>query len=206
MKCPVCSDTQLLMGERQGVEIDYCPACRGIWLDRGELDKLIERSSTQESQRRADSGATQTCRRMSPQGLRLTMECEGMELKAYPDPGSGGHPWTIGYGHTKGVKPGHTCTREQAARWLVEDISWAEVAVNQLVQVPLTQNKYDALVNFVFNVGRANFAKSTLLRKLNNADYTGAAEEFGRWNKAGGKVLRGLVRRRAKEKELFLKV
>lgn len=141
--------------------------------------------------------------RMSDNGLKLITESEGLELKAYPDPGTGGEPWTIGYGHTKNVCKGMTCTKEEALKWLRQDVSWAEDAVNELVYVPLTQNQFDALVDFIFNVGRTNFANSTLLRKLNKADYVGAAAEFQRWNKAAGKVLPGLTKRRQKEAQLF---
>lgn len=116
--------------------------------------------------------------------------------------------WTIGWGHTQGVKPGDEISREQAQILFSEDVEWAVAAVNKKVKVGLTQNQFDALVSFVFNLGEANFASSTLLRKLNKGDYDGAAEQFPRWNKQrqNGKlvVLRGLVRRRAQEMELFL--
>lgn len=91
-----------------------------------------------------------------------------------------------------------------AQRFFLEDIAWAEDAVNSKVKVGLTQNQFDALVSFVFNVGATNFSKSTLLRKLNAGDYEGAADEFHRWKHQKGKVLRGLVRRRAEESEYFL--
>lgn len=139
----------------------------------------------------------------SQKGLELTERFEGIKLKAYPDPGTGGAPWTIGYGHTRGVRKGDTCTREQAEQWLLEDVQFAEDAVNKYVQVPLTQGMFDALVDFVFNVGEGNFYKSTLLRKLNNRDYKGADAEFAKWDKAAGKVLPGLVSRRQAEDDLF---
>jgi len=132
----------------------------------------------------------------------LIKKWEQLRLKAYkPTPND---VWTIGWGHTEGVRPHMTITRQQAQEYFESDIEWAERAVNQLVKVPLTQNQFDALVSFVFNVGRGAFASSTMLRKLNNKDYGGAANEFPRWNKQKGKVLRGLVRRRAEEMEVFL--
>lgn len=131
----------------------------------------------------------------------------GVALKAYLC--SAGVP-TIGWGHTKGVKLGDTCTEEQAGQWLVEDCNDAERVVNAYVKVPLTQNEFDACVSFTFNVGagserlgKPGFMTSTLLRKLNSSDYVGAAAEFPRWNKAKGKVQNGLVKRRAQERALF---
>jgi lysozyme len=136
-------------------------------------------------------------------GLHLTEDSEGVRLTAYPDPGTGGYPWTIGYGHTRGVQPGDTCTQEQAEQWLREDIAEAVAAVNRLVKVPLTQHEFDALVDFTFNVGEVNFANSTLLKDL-NAGYTQlAANEFKRWDMAGGAHLAGLAHRRAEEDALF---
>lgn len=140
----------------------------------------------------------------SERGLQLIMESEGCVLAAYPDPGTGGDPWTIGYGHTAGVKRGDTCTKEQAAAWLARDVRYSEVAVDDLVDVPLTQGQHDALVSFAYNLGQMALEGSTLLRKLNASDYAGAAAEFGKWVHGGnGQVLPGLVTRRAKERALF---
>jgi lysozyme len=96
-----------------------------------------------------------------------------------------------------------TITEDEAGDLLREDIQSSEDAVNRLVTVPITQGQYDALVSFVFNLGRGNLASSTLLRLLNSGDYTGAAEQFPRWNQAAGKVLQGLVTRRAAEARMF---
>lgn len=131
----------------------------------------------------------------SAAGKAFTRASEGCVLKAYPDPGSGGDPWTIGFGHTAGVKPGMTCTRPEAVRWFEADNALAEAAVTRLVQVPLTQGQFDALTDFVFNLGEARLKKSTLLRKLNAGDYDGAGREFPRWVHAGQKILPGLVTR-----------
>ncbi|KAF0099800.1 MAG: lysozyme [Rhodospirillaceae bacterium] len=143
---------------------------------------------------------------MSDTGLDLIKVLEGLETEAYPDPGNRvtGEPWTIGYGHTRGVSRGNTCTEAQATDWLREDLQAAEGAVRHLVDVPLTQMQFDALASFVFNVGPSAFANSTLLRRLNAGDAAGAAEQFKRWNRGADGILPGLVARRAAERDLFL--
>jgi lysozyme len=142
--------------------------------------------------------------RTSDSGLEFIRHHEGLETRAYPDPGSAdGHPWTIGVGHTRGVKKGDTCTVEQAMVWLREDVRDAEAAVLRLVKVPLSQDQFDALVSFVFNVGAGALEKSTLLRMLNSSDYFGTAVQFERWNKNDGRVMAGLTRRRKEERDLF---
>lgn len=142
----------------------------------------------------------------SDKGLDLIKLSEGLETEAYPDPGNRvtGEPWTIGYGHTRGVHRGDTCTEAQASDWLREDLQAAEGAVRHLVGVPLSQRQFDALASFVFNIGAAAFGNSTLLRLLNAGDATGAAEQFKRWNRGADGVLPGLVTRRAAERDLFL--
>ncbi|EKN8446792.1 lysozyme [Salmonella enterica] len=140
------------------------------------------------------------------QGISLIKQFEGCRLNAYPDPATGGAPWTIGYGHTgNDVRPGMVWTQVQADSALISDLAQCERAISRLVKVTLTQNQFDALVSFVFNVGSGNLQSSTLLRKLNSGDYKGGADEFPRWNKAAGKVMAGLTKRRAAERELFLK-
>lgn len=136
----------------------------------------------------------------SDRGLSLTKGFESCRFTAYLD--SVGVP-TIGYGHTAGVKIGDTCTQAQADEWLMQDLLAAVIAVNRLVKVPLTQGQFDALVDFTFNLGAGNLQNSTLLRRLNERNYTAAAMEFLRWNRAGGKVLTGLTRRRLAEQQLF---
>jgi lysozyme len=133
-------------------------------------------------------------------GLDLVKRSESLVLKAYLCPA---HVWTIGYGHTRGVKMGDTCTEEQAIDWLKEDLRDAEAIVDATVDVPLSQNQFDALVSFVFNVGGGAFKTSTLLRLLNRGEYSRAAEQLDRWNKAAGQVLAGLTTRRAAERALF---
>lgn len=140
----------------------------------------------------------------SQRGIALIKSFESLELKAYPDPGTGGKPWTIGWGHTKGVKPGDRITEQQAEAFLTQDLAVFELTVNSAVKVPVTQSQIDALVSLAFNIGGANFAGSTLVKKLNAGDLRGAADQFPRWKFADGKEMRGLVRRRAAERELFL--
>jgi lysozyme len=136
----------------------------------------------------------------SKDGLHLTEQFEGCRLSAYQD--SGGL-WTIGYGHTAGVHPGMSCTQAQAEQWLAEDIAWAESQVNRLVRVALTQDEFDALVDFTFNCGVGNFIHSTLLALVNAGKMDQAAKEFERWDKAGGVVVAGLLRRRIAEEAEF---
>lgn len=137
---------------------------------------------------------------LSAQGLELIKGFEGLRLNAYQD--SAG-VWTIGYGHTGGVRPGDRITQAEAEAYLRQDTGWAQQAVRDLVRVPLSQGQFDALTSFTFNLGRGALEGSTLLRKLNAGDYAGAQAEFGRWVHAGGEVLQGLVRRRAAEGDLF---
>lgn len=136
----------------------------------------------------------------SQKGLDLIKSFEGLRLSAYRCPAD--IP-TIGYGTTAGVKMGDTITKELAEDLLREDVARFEAQVLRLVKVPLTQGQHDALVSFVYNLGAGNLSSSTLLRLLNSGDYKGAAAQFDRWTKAGGKTLAGLVRRRAAERALF---
>lgn len=146
---------------------------------------------------------------VSKQGLDLIKKFEGLRLKAYLCPSG---VWTIGYGHTKGVYPGMVITEELADKFLIDDVWYFERGVESLVKVPLTQGQFDALVSFSFNVGldidddniAEGLGDSTLLRKLNSGDYAGAADEFPKWNKSRGRVVRGLTLRRSAERALFL--
>lgn len=158
----------------------------------------------------------------SEDAIELIKEFEKLELAAYPDPGTGGDPWTIGWGHTgPEVHEGMTISRAQADAWLVEDVAEAEAIVQRAVKVPLAQHEFDALVSFCFNCGPGRVKRgsdpgrdgfvvlrdgrpSTLLRKLNAGDYDAVPDEMKRWNRGGGKVLRGLVRRRAAEAMLWV--
>lgn len=145
----------------------------------------------------------------SDSGVALIKAHEGLRLDAYPDPGYGWAVPTIGHGHTSQAGPpvvtrGMKITAAGADAILRADLVKFEQAVAKAVKVPLTQPQFDALVSFTFNLGPGNLGKSTLLRKLNAGDYAGAAAEFPKWNRAGGKVLAGLTRRRADEQALFL--
>lgn len=139
----------------------------------------------------------------SQNGINLIKEFEGCRLTAYKCPAG---VWTIGYGHTNGVKSGQKISQQQAESFLAEDIKKFESGVNSAVSVSLNQNQFDALVSFSFNCGIGALKSSTLLKKLNAGDYNGASNELLRWNKANGKVLEGLKRRRNAEKALFDKV
>ena len=134
----------------------------------------------------------------------LIKNFEGCKLEAYPDPATHGEPITIGVGHTGGVKLGDVITQEQADEYLVSDVSHAANAVNQMVDENMTQGQFDALCSFAFNLGIGNLKNSTLLKKLNSGDIQGAADQFLVWNKAAGKVMAGLTRRREAERALFL--
>ncbi|WP_433846888.1 lysozyme [Acinetobacter proteolyticus] len=140
-------------------------------------------------------------------GIDLISSFEDTVLQAYDD---GVGVWTIGIGTTvypngTKVKKGDSCTLDHAKTYFAHDLRRFEASVNNLVKVPLSQNQFDALVSLVYNIGSGNFASSTLLKKLNAKDYVGTADQFPRWNKAKGKVLNGLTRRRDAERALFLK-
>ena len=143
--------------------------------------------------------------KISDAGIDLICHYEGVRLQAYPDPATGGDPWTIGYGSTKHVHPGMVITLDEAKQRLREDLEDAEKAITRLVMAPLDQSQFDALVSLVFNIGEGNFAKSTLLKKLNAHDYLGAAAQFSVWNRANHKPMLGLTRRRAAERDHFLR-
>ena len=166
--------------------------------------------------------------KLAKKGEDLIKSYESLVLTSYPDPYSplgkacrarkiklaeyekypnwqnlSGAPWTIGWGHTKGVKPGQKITIEQAQIFFDEDTKDAVNAVNQGVKVPINQNQFDALVSFTFNCGVGAFSNSSLLRHLNAKNYTAAANEFAKWNKSGGVISNGLIARRATEAKLF---
>ena len=137
---------------------------------------------------------------ISKNGLDLIKQFESLQLKAYK---CSANVWTIGYGHTKNVKEGDRISQDQANCFLMQDLYSVERAIIRLVKVKLNQNQFDALCSLIFNIGISAFNKSTLLAKLNNGDYVGAAEQFRRWNKVNNVVMAGLVRRRQAEEDLF---
>lgn len=140
-------------------------------------------------------------RKISADGIQFIKDREGLRLKSYDD---GGGVWTIGYGHTKGVKKGQIINTAQAEKFLRDDLVEFEGSVDALVKVELTQNQFDALVSFAFNVGVAAFRKSTLLKVLNQGHYGRVPNELSKWVKDNGKVIQGLVKRRALEAALFM--
>lgn len=140
---------------------------------------------------------------LSVSGLSMIQQHEGLSYGVYLDPV--GIP-TVCWGHMDTrLKVGTRYSRKECEKFLLEDTRSAQQAVRDLVKVPLTQGQFDALVSLVFNIGRTAFSRSTLLRKLNQEDYEGAAAEFPRWVYAKGKKLPGLVTRRNDEMELFLR-
>ena len=142
---------------------------------------------------------------LNQSGRCLIGHNEGLRLESYLD---GVNVWTIGWGTTqingRPVTEGMKITREQAVEYFNTDVAKFETIIRKNVTVPITNNQFAALVSFVFNIGASAFKKSTLLKKLNQGDYDGAANEFGRWIYAKGKVLNGLITRREQERDLFL--
>ena len=136
----------------------------------------------------------------SNEGISLIQKFEGCELEAYQ---CSAGVWTIGYGHTKDVVEGMTITKEQAEQMLVDELHEYENYINEYVTVALSQNQFDALVSWVYNLGPANLKASTMLKVLNSGKYEDVPAQMKRWNKAGGKVLEGLIRRREAEACLF---
>lgn len=141
-----------------------------------------------------------TAMRTGPKGRALLKESENCKLEAYKD---GGGVWTLGWGHTFGVKAGMTCTQDQADYWLEHDLREVEESVNLYVRVTLSQEQFDSLVDFAYNVGVNALRTSTLLKKLNAGDYAGASNELLRWDHDNGVQVKGLTVRRQKEKALF---
>lgn len=133
-------------------------------------------------------------------GRNFIKKWESLRLTAYQD--SGGL-WTIGWGHTKSVYPRMVIDREQAEAFLDVDLLEPARAIRNLVEVPLSQNEYDALMSFIFNIGVHKFADSTLLEKLNHLEYAMAADQMLRWDWADGKRVEGLKNRRRDERLLF---
>ncbi len=134
-------------------------------------------------------------------GRKLIKSFEGYRSEAYLCPAG---KWTIGYGHTNGVEPGDTCTRDEADEFLKQDLRTAENAVNAQ-NLDLNQYQFDALVSFVYNVGAGNFQDSTLLKLLKHDTIArdGLETEWKKWKNSGGRELKGLVRRRAAEWSLY---
>ena len=164
----------------------------------------------------APSGALRRMK-VSKAGITFIHTFESLKLKAYPDPGSGGDPWTIGWGSTTDlngnpIKPGTVWTKGMADEKFAQDLAKFEAGVNRLIgTTPTTQNQFDALVSFAYNVGldidddtkAEGLGDSTLLKHHNAGRYDSASLEFVKWNKNDGRVMRGLTRRRFAEAEIY---
>lgn len=143
--------------------------------------------------------------KLSQAGKDLIKSFEGLELRVYPDPATGGAPYTAGYGHTgSDVKPGMKVTQAIADAWFDKDVQKFEGGVSALLTVPTTQAQFDAMVSLVYNIGLGNFRSSTLLKKHNAKCWSCAAGQFLVWNRAAGKVMDGLTRRRNAERAMYL--
>lgn len=139
--------------------------------------------------------------KISEAGIKLICKWEEFRGYAYVCPAG---LWTIGYGHTGGVKPTDKIDLAQGEAYLRKDLEVVERCLNSLA-IKLNQNQYDALCSLIFNIGTGNFLRSTLLKCLQAKQYDKASAEFLKWRKANGKVLKGLEARRKDEQELFNK-
>lgn len=166
------------------------------------LDEAIDRAQ----RTTLSPSATAPSRRIGPRGLVLIKRFEGCRLRAYPDPATGGAPWTIGWGTTwiggKPVRPGQTITQDEADALLgVDLVRYAGEVEAALEGAPTSEAQFDALISFHYNTGA--IARATLTRHHREGDFARAAREFARWTRAGGRVMPGLVRRRAAEEALY---
>jgi lysozyme len=157
---------------------------------------------TPEQDEPTDTGSTTVVERMTINvaGLDLLTRYEDFRPKPYDD-GTG--TLTIGYGHTRSAVMPASVTEEEAQELLRQDLEYFQDVIYRNVLVPLNENQFSALLSFVYNVGEGNFRNSTLLKKLNNGNFRAASDEFQKWNKGGGEVMGGLLRRRAAEEQLF---
>ena len=138
--------------------------------------------------------------KISQEGIALIKKFEGCELEAYKCPAG---VWTSGYGHTKDVKEGDRINKDEANYLLEEEMIEYEGYINDMVNVPLDQNQFYDLRSWVYNLGSINLMSSTMFTLLNEGKYDEFPQQIKRWNKAGGKVLDGLVKRREAEALLF---
>lgn len=140
--------------------------------------------------------------KISANGIALIKKFEGCKLTSYQDQGG---LWTIGYGHTGNIGPGMVIQQCDANDLLLQDLEHTEAGIECMVNVPLTQNQFDALCSFVFNIGRGNFKDSTCLSRLNQGKYLEAANWLLPWHRINGIENEGLLTRRTEERALFLK-
>lgn len=136
--------------------------------------------------------------------LAIIRKWEGCKLVAYPDPGTGGAPWTVGWGATgPGIGPGTVWTQAQADERLAQDVERFMAGVQRVLTREPSDNELAAMTSLAYNIGLGAFERSTLLRFLNAGDKANAAKQFDVWRRAGGRVMQGLVNRRADERKLF---
>ncbi|MEL6350341.1 MAG: lysozyme [Cyanobacteria bacterium J06627_28] len=184
-------------------------APRGMTVAKGgpePMPKNAELAATAVGGSSSSRGSSSTSSSLGPKrtnknGLLLIKAFEGLRLQAYRDAVG---IWTIGYGTTRGVRPGMSIGEDDAINFLQQDLVRFEKSINDAVKVPINDNQFSALASFVYNVGPGAFRSSTLLRMLNDEKIHEAADQFPRWNRAGGRVLAGLTRRRNAERKLFL--
>ena len=141
---------------------------------------------------------------ISQNGIDLIKSFEGLELTAYPDPASGGEPWTIGYGSTANVAPGMTITLQEADTMLLAVLQSTVTAVNDVIDTTVSQNQFDAMVSFTYNLGAGNLRQSSMLRLTNDGNFSAAADAFLLWDQASGSFNQGIYNRRQKERALYL--
>ena len=176
-----------------------------ILLDQKQRKAIHSSIATASDINTNDIGIARDMMIVTTSGIEMICAFEGLHLSAYDD---GVGVWSIGFGTTVypsgvRVKEGDECTLEQAKSFMAHDLKKFEHAVEQAVKVSIHQNQFDALVSLTYNIGAGAFRNSTLLNKLNVGDYHGASAQFDVWNKAGGRVLQGLINRRAVERMLF---
>jgi lysozyme len=181
---------------------DAVRAIKGAPLTQGDVDAI--NAALAPPPVGSGSAFTSTAKRVSPEGIALIHSFEWCKLTAYPDPGSvDGKPWTIGWGSTgPGIAKGVVWTQSQADARFAADLARFEKAVALMAPVT-TQNQFDALVSFAYNVGLVALNDSTLLRLHKAGNYIAAKDQFSRWDKNDGKVMKGLTRRRAAEAALY---
>ena len=135
--------------------------------------------------------------------IGLIKKFEGCRLESYPDPGSGGRPYTIGYGHTAWVEQNDTCTQDQADEWLKEEAKGCIEKALRLSPRLNTPGRIAAIADFIYNCGASNYKHSTLKMEIDDQHWEGAKMQILRWNRASGRVMRGLIRRRQAEADLI---
>jgi len=173
------------------------------FLSSRQINDTKELPKTNSENKKQTPTTMVTSKKLNKEGLDLIKSFEGLKKESYKDIVG---VWTIGYGTTgTDIGPNLVWTIEQCEARLLKDLEYFEKEIEKCIITPVTDNQFSAIVSLSYNVGINAVKKSTLLRLLNSKDYAGAADQFLRWNKAGGKEVAGLTRRRSAERELFLK-